>query len=68
VLFYPNRSPIATQLYVLGSVMILIKNFVDLIKEPKRSKRHKKVRSTPPPTPQPKKIIVSTKQSEEVKE
>ena len=60
VLLYPDRSPIATQMYIFGSIMILIKNFLDTISQPPRSgvRQENKPTTPRPPTPQPKRILV----------
>ncbi len=53
VLFYPNRSPPATQMYIFGSIMILVKNFFDTMFQPPRVRRSKKTTRPPPATPHP---------------
>ena len=53
VLFYPDRSPPATQMYIFGSIMMLVKNFFDTMLQPPRVRRGKKTTRPPPATPQP---------------
>lgn len=71
ILLYPNRSPFATQLYIAGSIMILIGNFVYMLSESPRSrvrtaKTGKSPRPKPPGTPQPKPKNDSSKKKENI--
>ena len=66
VLLYPDRSPVATQMYIFGSIMILIKNFLDTISQsPRSGVRQANKPTTPrPPIPQPKRILVEEKDND----